>query len=239
MSVRIRTHGKNKRVTHVGDLVKIRRMPGEVPRSRVDALVPPVVSSVRRGSKSKLVTVKYVDTEDGRPHYLELPATALRCTASELSIGDHVTLHQRDKGVVVSVGSEGRVLGGSGGLYTVTFQMTTDPVDGTDLARPITVTQNDVPRHTLAFVGASDSDDSYSSDSDVDDVPDEEALPPRIHADASLLTLRHYLSSDVRDELLQLLSLDELDALAVRLTPAIDGTSVSAVLRLLHPARNA
>jgi hypothetical protein len=236
---------KSKEVVHAGDPVVVRHMPVDVPHHRVDDTIPPVVASIRRVGHLKYATVKYTDTEDGKTHLMELPASSLRGGRSEgrLRIGDHVVLKKRGAGVLPAVGSEGKVLGGGGDtpeLYTVTFQMTNDPDDESELARTVTVTQDCVPRSALGFIreeseeeleGGGDEDDSSDSD---DNIPEERVPEEGIRPSSALFTLRRELSSEVRAQVMQILSLEELEELAERLeTSSVNGRDLAAVLGML------
>ena len=227
--------GKNKRNLQVGDAVRIRSMPGEVPRSRVDPSKTARVAAIRRGPKSKLATVKYTDSEDGAQHLVELPGSSLRAVESEraeaLQIGDHVVLRKRGGGVLPSVGSEGRVLGGgssSNNLYTITFEMTHEPDDGSKLESPITVTQDCVPRDMLQFSGQELEDEGEDEDEDEDDDDDDSSSDESSDGlngggggedepASSLVTLRQRLGRGVRNEIMQVLSIEELEELATRM----------------------
>lgn len=240
----LRGRGNYKKLVKVGDAVEIHRMPGDIPHSRIASSKTPVVAAVRRGRPSKLVTVKYSDTQDGQTHLLEVPATHLRSPeTSVLSIGDHVELKTRDRGVVVSIGSTGRVVGGgSDDLYVVTFFMTSDPTDGSTLPTPVTVTQDRIPRHTLQYVGE-DSEGSElnggaddSSESSADDIA-EDTDTRRLDVNSTLYILQQTLKNDVYTSLVQLLSLDELDDLAHALhaAPDVKNVSVTDAVHMLYP----
>jgi hypothetical protein len=226
--------GKNKeRNVRVGDEVNIRSMPGEVPRSRVDPTKMPIVAAIRQGSKTKLATVKYTDSEDGEQHLVELPPSSLRAGGNEdksLMIGDHIVLRKRGNGVLPSVGSEGKVIGGghaSNHFYTITFEMTHDPDDGSKLEFPITVTQDGVPRDMLLFQGqlSEDDGDEMSDDSNTsDDESDDYVLgggggeeTTTLNPSSSLVILRQRVGREVRNQIMQVLSIEELEDLATRM----------------------
>ncbi len=233
---------KHKKIVRVGDQVSIRAMPGETPRSRVDRAAAPRVASIRRHAGAKLATVEYTDSSDGATHLVELPSAALRGGEhGPLRIGEQVVVHTRGGSVLPAVGSKGTVLGGRDELYTVTFVMTHSPDDGAELAERVTVTQDYVPRAALTFAGGAkddeDSDSGSDSDSDSDGESDEEdSAAVTLRPSPSLSVLRRRLSGGVRDRVMQMLSLEELDELASRL-PASDtaGQDLAEVLRVLTP----
>jgi len=244
----VRVHGsaknRNKRVMRVGDAVTIRAMPGDTPRSRVNRAKRPVIAAIRHANSSKLATVRYTDTADNRQHLVELGARALEAGQTNgLAIGDHVVVKTRGGCVLPAVGSEGTVLAGSEttNLYTVTFQMTHNPDDGAVLGKTVTVTQDGVPRSALTFT-AGESDDEVKGGSDADDSDDDsddqleggETDDKMLNPSPSLLTLRQKLSGSVREQVMQVLSLDELEELAIRLgETSVDGKSLTAVLKLI------
>jgi len=243
MLLRVGKH--NKRTVQIGDPVNIRAMPGEMPSSRVDPGFTPVVAAFRRGLKSKLATIKYVDTRDGGEHLVELPASSLSMVLSAdekpLMIGDHVVLRKRGGGVLPAVGSEGRVLAGglsSQNMYTITFEMTQDPEDGSTLKSPVTITQNCVGRDMVSFEGEESEDEGdelVGGELSSDESSDESyVIEDTLHPSVSLVILRQRLGREIRNEIMQVLSIEELEDLAARLDEDdVKVTSLHEALQLI------
>lgn len=149
------TENQRSRSVKVGDSVVLLRLPDKEGDGAWDYTLadvsdfPPAqivqITHTGAGLRGKQCEIRVqFQTRDKRTHQVVCYPSDIQAYLSKFTIGEEVVVVKQLKPVMVPVGTKGRVIGGDGGFYHVTFTITT-------FTPPVTVSQDFVPADALTY----------------------------------------------------------------------------------------
>lgn len=172
------TEGRKKTVLRVGDAVTLTKIPDAL------RLPSPVVTELLPGRR--LVVTYWVragSTGAHRQKRIEVSARDVETAAPTFSIGNVVRVKRAMTPVLVDVGTEGKLIGGDGKTWHVSFRV--KEVNGTPLDTMLNVSQEGVPGDALELVKEEESEEFESeeeeeeSEDEVAPLPEKRTVLPR------------------------------------------------------------